>query len=294
MNRYTNHKTRNIEHFGFVDKIPGIGAFWDIIKSLPSKIGDVFTGIFNGIKDGTMNLMEKTIITFLKSMATMLEAIFGPIFNPLMPYIWGIGIGVALLILTCIGALIFIFTRPDKCSCTQSGGFNNNMKMFNIIILILISIIIFSKKKLEHFGFVPNINTIINPIKNIFNKIKDGIVGTLGKLLKLIEENTIGKIKSKINSMVSEIQVFLKPLLIGGAVLLPLMCIGIIAFTFFFFGQDDKPEPKPKPAPKPAPKPIYIPVPTPAPAPAPAPAPTPVPVAPAATIPVVVRGGKKK
>ena len=144
--RYTNHKTRNMEHFGFVDKIPGIGNFWNMIRSIPGKIGDVFRGIFNGIKDGSMNLMEQAMNRFLEAMKTMLEAIFGPIFNPLMPYIWAIGIGVALLIITCIGALIFIFTRPDKCSCTQSGGFNNNIEMLNIIILVLISIIIFQKK----------------------------------------------------------------------------------------------------------------------------------------------------
>ena len=284
--RYTNHKTRNMEHFGFVDKIPGIGNFWNMIRSIPGKIGDVFRGIFNGIKDGSMNLMEQAMNRFLEAMKTMLEAIFGPIFNPLMPYIWAIGIGVALLIITCIGALIFIFTRPDKCSCTQSGGFNNNIEMLNIIILVLISIIIFSKKKLEHFGFVPGINTIIDPIKRTFGTIKDGIVDGLGKLLRLIEENTIGRIREKINDMVSEIQVFLKPILIGGAVLLPLMCVGIIAFTFFFFGQDDKPKTEPKPTPAPAPA---APAPaTPAPAapatpatPAPAPAPA------AATIPVV-------
>jgi hypothetical protein len=277
--RYTNHKTRNMEHFGFVDKIPGIGNFWNMIRSIPGKIGDVFRGIFNGIKDGSMNLMEQAMNRFLEAMKTMLEAIFGPIFNPLMPYIWAIGIGVALLIITCIGALIFIFTRPDKCSCTQSGGFNNNIEMLNIIILVLISIIIFSKKKLEHFGFVPGINTIIDPIKRTFGTIKDGIVDGLGKLLRLIEENTIGRIREKINDMVSEIQVFLKPILIGGAVLLPLMCVGIIAFTFFFFGQDDKPKTEPKPTPAPAP--------APAPAAPATPAPAPAAPAPAATIPVV-------
>ena len=273
--RYTNHKTRNIEHFGFVSKIPGIGSFWNIIKSIPGKIGDVLRGIFNGIRDGAMTAMEKIMEKFLAALTAMLKAVFGPIINPLMPYIWAVGIGVALLIITCIGALIFIFTRPDKCSCTQSGGFNNNIEMFNIIILILISIIVFSQKKLEHFGFIPGINTIIDPIKRVFEGIKNGIVTGLEKLLGLIERNTIGRIRTKINTMVSEIQVFLKPMLIGGAVLLPLMCIGVIVFTFVFFGQDDKPAPKPEP--------VYIPVPTPA-----APAP------PAATIPVVVRGGKKK
>jgi hypothetical protein len=219
---------------------------------------------------------------FLRALETMLKAVFGPIINPLMPYIWAVGIGVILLILTCIGALIFIFTRPDKCSCTQSGGFNNNIEMFNIIILILISIIIFSKKKLEHFGFLPGIDTITRPLKSLFNTIKDNIVKALKTLLGFIERETIDKIRTQIKKMVAEIQVFLKPMLIGGAVLLPLMCIGVIAFTVFFFGQDDKP--------KPAPKPIYIPVPTPAPAPA-----TPAPATPAfaAPAPVAIRGGKK-
>ena len=132
---------------------------------------------------------------------------------------------------------------------------------------------------MEHFGFVPGINTIIDPIKRTFGTIKDGIVDGLGKLLRLIEENTIGRIREKINDMVSEIQVFLKPILIGGAVLLPLMCVGIIAFTFFFFGQDDKPKTEPKPTPAPAP--------APAPAAPATPAPAPAAPAPAATIPVV-------
>ena len=297
--RYTNQKTKDIEHFAFVGDIPGISDFWNILKSIPGKIGDVFRSVFDGIKDGAENLMGEAMKRFLEAMTTMLKGVFGPIFNPLMPYIYALGIGTALLILTCIGAMIFIFTRPDKCSCTQSGGFNenNNMEIFNIIILILISIIIFSKKKLEHFGFIPGINTIIDPIKDIFFKIRDGIVSALGKVLNLIEENTIGKIETKINSMVSEIQVFLKPILIGGAVLLPLMCIGIIAFTFFFFGQDDKPEPAPEPTPKPAPKTT----PTSAPKPMPMPTPKPMPVQLPVTIPVqtpvqtpvVFQGGKK-
>jgi hypothetical protein len=153
--RYTNQKTKNIEHFAFVGDIPGISDFWNILKSIPGKIGDVFRTVFGGIKDGAENLMGEAIKRFLEAMTTILKAVFGPIFNPLMPYIYALGIGTALLILTCIGAMIFIFTRPDKCSCTQSGGFseNNNMEIFNIIILILISIIIFSKKKIGTLWF---------------------------------------------------------------------------------------------------------------------------------------------
>jgi hypothetical protein len=54
----------------------------------------------------------------MEVVGAILEAIFGPIFEPLMPYIYAIGAGVVLLIITCLGAMIYILTRPDDtCSC---------------------------------------------------------------------------------------------------------------------------------------------------------------------------------
>jgi phage-related protein len=96
----------------------GILKALDFIKSLPNKISEPFKKLFNDFGTNIGKLFQKVFDKIMEVIGTILEAIFGPIFKPLMPYIYAIGIGFALLIITCIGAMIFILTRPDdSCSC---------------------------------------------------------------------------------------------------------------------------------------------------------------------------------
>ena len=269
---------------GFKKVTGGIKKAIDFIKSLPKKISEILSSIIDGMKNGITKGLNEAFDFVLTTIGKILETIFGPIFTPLMPYFWAIGIGFGFLILTCIGSALYIYTRPSP----QIGGFvKNNIELFNIIFILLLSIFIFSRQKIEHFGFFnvgKIIKKVVSPIKKTFSKIIKGVLKIIKKLLKVLKDNTIGRLKKMIKIVIVEIQEFLKPALIGFAILPIIGIIAVIGGTIFFYGSNDKPAQKPTPTPAPAsapasaPKPVYIPVPT-----ATAIPPT----------PVVFQGGKK-
>ena len=250
------------------NKIPGIiKKAIDFIKSLPKKIKNLLSTIIDGMKNGITKGLKKAFLFVFKTISKTLETIFGPIFIPLMPYFWAIGIGFGFLILTCIGSALYIYTRPSP----QIGGFvKNNIELFNIIFILLLSIFIFSRQKIEHFGLLPSLKSVLEPIKKTFKKIIKGVLKIIKKLLKVLKDNTIGRLKKLIKKVIVQIQGFLKQALIGLTILQIIGGIVVIGGTIFFYGSNDKPTPTP------AKKPVYIPVPTATP-------PT----------PVVFQGGKK-
>lgn len=262
---------------GFKKVTGGIKKAIDFIKSLPKKISEILSSIIDGMKNGITKGLNEAFDFVLTTIGKILETIFGPIFTPLMPYFWAIGIGFGFLILTCIGSALYIYTRPSP----QIGGFvKNNIELFNIIFILLLSIFIFSRQKIEHFGLLPSLKSVLDPIKKTFSKIIEKVLEIIKKLLKTLKDNTIGRLKKMIKIVIVEIQEFLKPALIGFAILPIIGIIAVIGGTIFFYGSNDKPAQKPTPTPTPtsAPKPVYIPVPT-----ATAIPPT----------PVVFQGGKK-
>mgnify|MGYP001352359398 CR=1 FL=1 len=262
---------------GFKKVTGGIGDAIDFIKSLPKKISEILSSIIDGMRDGITKGLNEAFDFVLTTIGKTLETIFGPIFTPLMPYFWAIGIGFGFLILTCIGSALYIYTRPSP----QIGGFvKNNIELFNIIFILLLSIFIFSRQKIEHFGLLPSLESVLDPIKKTFNKIIEKVLEIIKKLLKTLKDNTIGRLEKMIKIVIVEIQEFLKPALIGFAILPIIGIIAVIGGTIFFYGSNDKPAQKPTPTPTPAsaPKPVYIPVPIATP-------PTPT--------PVVFQGGKK-
>ncbi len=248
-------------------KLPKMIA--NFIKSLPKKISGFLRSIISKMKNGITKGLSKAFNFVLTTIGKILETIFGPIFTPLMPYFWAIGIGFGFLILTCIGSALYIYTRPSP----QIGGFvKNNIELFNIIFILLLSIFIFSRQKIEHFGFFnvgKIIKKVVSPIKKTFSKIIKGVLKIIKKLLKVLKDNTIGRLKKMIKIVIVEIQEFLKPALIGFAILPIIGIIAVIGGTIFFYGSNDKPAQKPTPTPTPAPasapapakKPVYIPVP---------------------------------
>jgi hypothetical protein len=246
----------------------GIKKAIDFIKSLPKKISKVLSSIISKMKNGITKGLSEAFDFVLTTIGKILETIFGPIFTPLMPYFWAIGIGFGFLILTCIGSALYIYTRPSP----QIGGFvKNNIELFNIIFILLLSIFIFSRQKIEHFGFLPKIKSVLDPIKKTFSKIIKKVLEIIKKLLKVLKDNTIGRLKKMIKIVIVEIQEFLKPALIGFAILPIIGIIAVIGGTIFFYGSNDKPAPAPvsarapvsapASASAPAPKPVYIPVP---------------------------------
>jgi len=277
----------------------GIKKAVDFIKDLPKKILKVLPSIINGMKNGITKGIYKAFDFVLTTIGKILETIFGPIFNPLMSYFWAIGIAMGLFILTCIGSAFYIYTRPSP---QMGGSVKNNITLFSIIFILLVSIFIFSRKKIEHFGFLPKLKSVLDPIKKSFKKITKKISDAIKKILKKIKESTIDKLKKLIKKAIVEIQEFLKPILTGLAILPIIGIIIVIGGTIYFYGPDNKPTAAPAtpaaPATTPAPPaateipataPVSIPISIPISAPAaPAPAPTPVP----ATL-GVVRGGKK-
>jgi phage-related protein len=96
----------------------GILKALDFLKSIPRKISEPFKILFEQFKKVIEKLFYKVFDKIMEVIGLILEKIFGPIFEPLMPYIYAIVIGGVLLIITCLGAMIFILTRPDDtCNC---------------------------------------------------------------------------------------------------------------------------------------------------------------------------------
>lgn len=270
----------------------GIKKAIDFIKNLPKKILKVLPSIINGMKDGITKGIYKAFDFVLTTIGKILETIFGPIFYPLMSYFWAIGIAMGLFILTCIGSAFYIYTRPSP---QMGGSVKNNITLFSIIFILLVSIFIFSRKKIEHFGFLPKLKSVLDPIKKSFKKITKKISDAIKKILKKIKESTIDKLKKLIKKAIVEIQEFLKPILTGFAILPIIGIIIVIGGTIYFYGPNNKPTATPAPAPVTPAAPIEIPA---APATEPVSIPISIPISAPTPVPVpatlgVVRGGKK-